>query len=164
MSLTERLEQLARIVPGVAGYQNSEHARDTDKNVRERLHAELETLQRELERDKRRLIEARDLTSLPALDGLAAKLDQLGKTVEYASRGYRAVFDTWKLDQTKLEHLCAFDLGLFDQVASLKTSVQQLHEALPDRTRLAGAIAVTEQALDRFESTFARRQGLFTEG
>jgi hypothetical protein len=163
MSLAQRLEQLARIVPGVAGYQDAEHARDTDKNVRERLQAELEMLRRELERDQRRLIEARDLTSLPALDGLAAKLDQLGKTVEYASRGYRAVFDTWKLDQTKLEHLCGFDLGLFDQVGSLKTSVQQIQEALPDRTRLAGAIAATEDALDRFESALARRQRLLTQ-
>ena len=53
-------------------------------------------------------------------------------------------------------HLCGFDLGLFDQVGSLKTSVQQIQEALPDRTRLAGAIAATEDALDQFESASAR--------
>ncbi len=164
MSLADKLERLARIVPGVTGYQDREHSRDTDKGVRLRLCAELEALRRELEQDKRALIDARDLGPLPALDGLAAKLDKLGKTIEYAGRGYRPVFDTWKLDQAGLERLYAFDLGLFDQVTSLKARAQQVRQALSDRARLAGAIAEMDQALDQLETTFAHRQGLLTEG
>ena len=55
MSFSRKLERLARIVPGVAGYQDKETSRDTDKTIRLRLASELEQVKRGLEGDKRRL-------------------------------------------------------------------------------------------------------------
>ncbi len=53
MSLSEKVERLARMVPGVSGYQDKESSRDTDKSIRLRVATELEQLKRNLEDDKR---------------------------------------------------------------------------------------------------------------
>src|SRR2546422_9222263 len=99
MGAASKLERLVRIVPGVAGYQDRENARETDKLVRMRLSDELRHLMGDLEEAKRRLTDARDLSQLPLLDRLAGKLEKLGRTLEYAGRGYRGLFDLHKVDR-----------------------------------------------------------------
>lgn len=164
MSLTEKIERLARLIPGVAGYQDKEASRDADKNIRLHLNAELEGIKRELEGDKRRLMNGKDLSLLPALDGLAAKLDKLGNTVKYAARGYSGVFDSDKVDLAKLSELCDFDLRLVDELARLKTLGQGIREAHGRGGAQQQAIDDLSNALDQFEKTFATRQSKFTAG
>lgn len=163
MSLIEHLKQLARLVPGIAGYQDRDRARDTDKAVRMKAGAELAAVKRDVERDARALADAKDLTLLPALDRLDAKLDTLRATIEYASRGYRPVFDRVKLDQARLEQLYAFDLGLFREIAAVRAAAARLHDVRGDRARLMGAIAEMDQALDQFETVVSRREHLLDE-
>jgi hypothetical protein len=158
MSLSEKVERLARMVPGVSGYQDKESSRDTDKNIRLRVATELEQLKRDLEHDKRRLMERKDLSHLPALDRVASQLDKLANTVRYASRGYSGVFDSNKLDVKKLDQLCTFDLQLMDEMAMLKTQAKQAHDSHGDETALKQAIEDLSHALDEFEKTFSTRQ------
>jgi hypothetical protein len=56
MSVADKLEKLARLVPGVAGYQDAEKARTTDKMVRLRLTEAIEGLKREVEAEQRRSV------------------------------------------------------------------------------------------------------------
>jgi hypothetical protein len=157
MSVAEKLEKLARLVPGVTGYQDKEKARATDQTVRLRLTEAIEGLKREVEAEERRLTEAHALDSLAGLGRLTAKLDKLANQVRYASRGYRGFFDTWKLTQAKLEKLYDFDLGLFHEVDSLRSEVSKLRVAQNEEAVYAAAIGAVDQALDRFEAAFARR-------
>jgi len=158
MSLSEKVERLARMVPGVSGYQDKESSRDTDKNIRLRVATELEQLKRDLEDDKRQLMDKKDLSLLPALDRVASQLDKLANTVKYASRGYRGVFDSNKLEVKKLEQLCTFDLQLIDEMATLKTQAKHAHDSHRDETALKQAIEDLSRALDGFEKTFSTRQ------
>ncbi len=160
MSLVEKLERLARLVPGVAGYQDKETSRDTDKSIRLRLASALEEIKRELEEDKRQLMKRKELSLLPTLDRLASKLDKLGNTVKYASRGYRGVFDTYKLGQQKLEQLYAFDLGLLERVESLKTQAEEIRGAHGDAAALEKVSENLGRSLDQFEKVFATRQDM----
>ena len=57
MDLADRLTLLARKVPGVAGYQDLESSRDTDKLVRLRLADSLDEVSRLLEPAKRAAVE-----------------------------------------------------------------------------------------------------------
>ena len=158
MSLSEKVERLARMVPGVSGYQDKESSRDTDKNIRLRVATELEQLKRDLEDDKRQLMDKKDLSLLPALDRVASQLDKLANTVKYASRGYRGVFDSNKLEVKKLEQLCTFDLQLMDEMATLKTQAKHAQDSHGDKTALKQAIEDLSCALDGFEKTFSTRQ------
>jgi hypothetical protein len=160
VSLADKLERLSRLVPGAADHQDRERSRDTDRAIRLRLAAEFEGLGREIERDKRTLVDAMDLASLPGLDRLSGKLEKLGRTVTYAARGYRGVFDAVTVDRDALERLCTFDLGLFDELGALRTRAGVVREALRDRPRLATALAEMDEALDRFEAAFSRREAV----
>ena len=162
MSFARKLERLARIVPGVAGYQDKETSRDTDKTIRLRLASELEQVKRGLEGDKRRLMEENDLSLLPALDRLASKLDKLGNLIRYAGRGYRGFFDTYKLDQEKPERLYSFDLGLFYELEGIKTRAGHVREVHRDTAALKGATQQLDEALDRLENVFSTRQDILS--
>src|SRR3989442_7416910 len=120
MGAASKLERLVRIVPVVAGYQDRENARETDKLVRMRLSDELRHLMGDVEEAKRRLTDARDLSQLALLDRLAGKLEKLGRTLEYAGRGYRGLFDLHKVEMKTLEQLYAFDVGLFETLTAVK--------------------------------------------
>ena len=69
VTVAKRLERLVRFVPGVAGYQDRENARATDKQVRMRLAGEIHRLIQSLEEDKERIAASGDLSSLPASTG-----------------------------------------------------------------------------------------------
>lgn len=160
MSFAQKLERLARIIPGVAGYQDKETSRETDKSLRLRLAAELEQVKRELEEDKRRLMAKRDLALLPALDEVASKLDKLGNLVKYTGRGYRGIFDTYKLDQKKLDQLYSFDLGLLDGLEAIKTKVKQVHDSYGDAVVLQKTIDDLGRSLDQLEKAISTRQDI----
>jgi hypothetical protein len=160
MSFAQKLERLVRILPGVAGYQDKETSRETDKTIRLRLTAELEQVKRDLEEDKRRLMAKKDLALLPALDGVASKLDKIGNLVKYAGRGYRGIFDTYKLDQKKMDQLYTFDLGLLDGLETIKTQVKQVHDSHGDAVVLQKTIDDLSRSLEQLEKTISTRQNI----
>jgi uncharacterized protein Yka (UPF0111/DUF47 family) len=162
MRLAQHLRRLARIVPGVAGYQDLEELRETDRMVRLRLASELREGERDIEVIKRRLMEKNDLSLLPALDYLTAKMDKLSNVMKYAGQGYRSFFDPYPVDKEKLEQLYAFDLRLFDEVQSIQERVRALEEVADDPSALKKAIDPLDEALDRLEKIFSTRCNLYT--
>lgn len=155
MTLAYRLERLARLVPGIGGYQDREAARDSDKAVRVKVAEALEDLCRELERDKRRLVEARALDPLPKLDLATSKLARLGNTIRYAERGYRGVFGGKEPLQPKLDALCDFDLALVEETERLREAAAPVHGAEPGA--LPAALEAFHAAIDGFEKTLDER-------
>ncbi len=158
MSLAEKLERLARLIPGVKGYQDKESSRETDKHLRLKVADELQQIKRDQEEVKRYLMEKKDLSLLPALDRVASQLDKLANTVKYASRGFRGVFDEIKLDINMLERLYAFDLKLMDDIETLKTHAKQVLDSQDVESALKQTTAELSRALDEFEKTFTTRQ------
>lgn len=156
MKLAQQLKNLARIIPGVAGYQDMEALRDTDRMIRLRLASDLKECERHIEGVKRRLMEKNDLSLLPGLDYLAAKIDKLSNVMRYAGQGYRGVFDPYPIDTEKLEQLYAFDLRLFDEVQAIQEKVRTL-EAAADPSAMKGSIHQLDGDLDQLEKIFSSR-------
>ncbi|MFQ5667966.1 MAG: hypothetical protein ACE5I7_16245 [Candidatus Binatia bacterium] len=160
MRVAEKLEQLMRHVPGVAGYQDQETSRETDKAVRLRLSAALDEIRREIEIEQRQLTERHVLDRLAVLGRLSAKLAALASRVKYASRGYRGLFDTYKLTQETLDQLYTFDMGLFAAVEQLRTKMRAVRTTTGNAASCSQAIDAFDRALDEFETAFARRSNI----
>ncbi len=158
VTVAKRLERLVRFVPGVAGYQDRENARATDKQVRMRLVSDLQRLIRSLEEDKERVAGSGDLSSLPRLDRLAGRLERLSRTVEFADRGYSGLFDLHAVDADTLAQLYAFDLGLFDALSAMRAKAEAVRAALTDAEALRGAVEHMREALDDFGELFDQRR------
>jgi len=158
VTVANRLERLVRFVPGVAGYQDRENARATDKQVRMRLVGDLRRLIGSLEEDKERLAASGDLSALPRLDRLAGRLERLTRTVEFAGRGYSGLFDLHTVDNDTLSQLYAFDLGLFDALSVTRAKAEAVRAALTDATALKSAAEHMREALDDFGRLFEQRR------
>lgn len=158
VTVASRLERLVRFVPGVAGYQDRENARATDKQVRMRLVEEMGRLMLALEEDKQRLAESGDLSSLPRLDRLSRRLERLSRSVEFAGRGYAGLFDLHKVDGDTLDQLYAFDLGLFEALSTVRARAEAVRAALTDAAALASAAQRMTEALDDFGQLFDKRR------
>lgn len=163
MSVAEKLEMLARHLPGVAGYQDQESSRDTDKLVRTRLAEMLTSTARRLDDDKRRLAEARHFAPLPELERLGSRVTSAANLILYASRGYRGFLDLHKVTQEKLDRLYTFDIELFDEVGKIASSGAAVGAAVESPARLRLAMDGLREAIDGLEATFAKRQHILTE-
>ncbi|HAM50453.1 MAG TPA: hypothetical protein DCP92_07050 [Nitrospiraceae bacterium] len=162
MGLGEKLEKLAKIVPGIYGYQDREKSRDTDKAVRIKLSAHLEQIKLRIEGDKRLFMERNDFSPLMALDRIASKLDKIINLIRYASQGYSGIFDISRIGQDKLNKLYAFDLGLFDDMKSIEAAAGVLRDSSGDTSSLKNAIQKLDETLDDFEKNFLTRQDLLS--
>jgi hypothetical protein len=160
VTVASRLERLVRFVPGVAGYQDRENARATDKRVRMRLVEEMRRLMRGLDEDKARLAESADLSALPRLDRIAGRLERLSRTVEFASRGYTGLFDLHRVDLETLDQLYAFDLGLFDALSVVRAKAEAVRAARTDAGALGAAAEHMTEALDDFAHVWDRRRNI----
>jgi hypothetical protein len=160
-TLAEKLEELVARIPGVLGYRQREACRETDKSVRLRLAARLEDLKRRIEKEQRRRTETHEFFQLAGLGRLASKLDKLANLVRFASRGYRGLFDAYKLSEEKLQRLYGFDVDLLDEVESLGGVVAVLCRPCDD-DELPRAIDELDQRLDGFEGVFSQRANVLS--
>jgi hypothetical protein len=154
----EWLERLARVIPGVARYQDREGLRETDKQVRAHLAALLGDLNRMLEGAARRLTEARRLDRLPALDRVGRRVSTLADRIRYASHGFAGVFDLHKVRETELAALHRFDLDLMETVPRLRQPLMALAEAVTEEAAFPQALQAAEAALQDFENRLADRE------
>jgi len=158
VTVATRLERLVRFVPGVAGYQDRENSRSTDKQVRMRLVQEMRRLIQGLDDDKAHLARSSDLSVLPRLDRLAGRVERQSRTVEFAGRGYTGLFDVHRVDQATLDQLYAFDLGLFDALSVVRAKAESVRAARADTAALDLAIDRMVEALDDFGQLWDKRQ------
>ncbi len=162
VTAASQLQRLARFLPGVAGYQDRENARATDKELRMRLVQEMRRLVQGLDDHKARLAEARDFSALPRLDRLAGRLERLGRMVEFAGRGYAGLFDLHPVDTDVLDRLYAFDLGLFDALSVVRARAEAVRAA--DPAGLVAAALHMNEALDDVEQLWEQRQRVVDAG
>lgn len=160
-TLAERLEELSARIPGVVGYRQREACRETDKSVRLRLAAGLEELKRRIEKEQRRRTETHEFFHLASLGRLTSKLDKLANLVRFASRGYRGLFDVYRLSEQKLQRLYGFDVSLLDEVESLRGVVTALCRPCDD-DQLPEAIEQVDRRLDAFETVFSQRANVLS--
>jgi transposase len=161
MPFAKQLERLARLFPGIAGYQDRESARETDKAVRLRLAAEIERLKRSLEEEKEKQLDKKALSLLPLLDQVASKFDKLGNLLRYAARGYSPLFADAPVDQKLFARLYAFDLGLFDELEIIRNEVNRIGPLSSEAELFKEGIKNVNRLIDRFEKTFSARQEIF---
>jgi hypothetical protein len=156
----ERLERLARLVPGVGRYQDREGLRETDKQVRVHLADRLTDLTRIIQGAERRLTDAGRLDRLPTLDRVARRVGTLADQMRHASYGFAGVFDLQKVREAELAALHRFDLDLLETVTRLRPPILALAEAAADDTAFPQALAAAEAMLQDFEHRVADRDSV----
>ena len=156
----ERLERLARIIPGIGAYQDREGLREMDKRFRTHLSDLLARLARELEPAQRLLTDGGRLDRLPALDRIGRLASTLADRLRFASYGFAGVFDLHKIREPELMSLHDFDLKLLEEIPRLQSRVRALTEAVAQEGGFSQALQAAEEGLRGFEGTMEERDKL----
>lgn len=154
----DRLERVARVIPGIGRYQDREGLRETDKQVRLYLAEQLAGLQRILERAQERLVNAKRLDRLTALDRLGRVLGTAADRIRTASYGFSGVFDLQKIRESELADLHAYDLRLLEEVPPLKARLQALADAATAEAGFSEALQAAQTALDALSDALSARE------
>lgn len=116
------LEKIARIIPGIAGYQDRETCRNTDRIVREKAAQSIrrcrEGISRTIDGLSRKPGGA-GLTSIGPLENLSNRLERLEDGLRYAVYGYAGWFSSTGVMLEDLERLYQYDLDLLVRAESI---------------------------------------------
>jgi hypothetical protein len=156
----ERMERLARLVPGVGAYQDREGLRDTDKRVRTYLAELLGNVGKDLEPAQRRLVHDRRLDQMPALERLGRQIGTLVDRVRFASYGFAGVFALHKIRERELAQLHDCDARLMEEVPRLRSAIHAVADAAGQEDGFGGAADAAEDALRQFEHALDERDRL----
>ena len=160
--LAERVERLARLVPGIGSFQDKETRRDADKRLRLTLADRLDAARKTVETVIAKLQAENHFDPLARLGRLERKLYQAADSIRFASYGYSGVFDAIKIDEDKLDQLYAFDIALAESVSAVQEAAENLKAPRPEAMR-ADAIEPLEQKIASFNGKLHERMALFRE-
>ena len=161
-SLAERLEQLARLIPGLGSYQDKEDLRERDKRLRETLAGRLDGARKGVEKTIDRFQKMGHLANLDRLGSLERKIHPAADTIRFASRGYSGAFDAIKIDEDKLERLFAWDVSLAESVSAIETAADGLRD-ISSETLDGDALKPLEDKLDFFHDRAKEREGFLRQ-
>jgi hypothetical protein len=152
------LKKAGRIVPGIGSYQDKESLRESDKNLRDHIGTKLFHDKESMERLKTDISRKGSLSFLKDLDDLSRQMDTLSRTITYASRGYRGIFDSNPLDEKALARLYAFDQLFMKEADRLHSFVEtmskkdELDSSMVDKVK--DHLAKIEQRIHEREELF----------
>jgi hypothetical protein len=158
--LAEKLEKLARLIPGIGSYQDKEGLREGDKHLRETLALRLDGARRTLEEVISQRQRAGRFEGLDRLGALERRLHHAADTVRFAARGYSGTFDRAKVGEEKLETIYTFDISMAETVSAVEEAAEGLKGAASDDQ---DPVAPLETRLATFQDKLQERDRLFRQ-
>ena len=150
------LERIAHKIPGFKGYRERELRRDADKLQREYLASLLETTKRALNDVSAAATRSGSLDVINDIETARKRLDKVIARIRYADRGYSGFFDEIKVDETMLERVYQFDLGLLVGVEEIQLAAQQAASA----TEVTAAVRELTARIDGLDARLADREAI----
>jgi len=154
----ERLERLARLIPGLGRYQDREGLRETDKCVRLYLVEQLARLLQVVERAQERAVEAQRLDRCTALERVTKPLGTAADRIRTASYGFSGVFDLHKIREVELADLHGYDLRLLEEIPHLRARLQVLADVATAEAGFGEALDAARAAVDGLAHALDERE------
>jgi hypothetical protein len=157
-----KLEEMAKGIPGYKGYKEKEVRREADKLIRLKAARGFEEQRRRLNSIIVQLANAGRLRLLMTLDRAVMRLQLLIDRLKSASYGYAGLFDAIKVKEAELDALYDYDAALLDSVDRVKALIDAVAAAEEDEEVTEAGNALLE-ALDEINETFSKRQDVILE-
>jgi len=156
-SAYNKVEEMAKDVPGYKGYKAKEVRREADKLMRLQVARGFEEQRRRLNRIEVQLANAGRLGVLVLLDRSLMRLQLLTDRLRTASYGYAGLFAAVKVREAELDALYDYDASLLGGVDKVKALIDAVAAAGTDEDVTKAGNALLE-ALDEANEAFSKRQ------
>jgi len=152
-----KVEEMAKDIPGYRGYKDKEVRREADRLLRLQAARGFEEQRRRLNKIQVQLTNAGRLGVLMVLDRALMRLQFLVDRLKTASYGYAGLFDAVKVREAELDALYDYDAALLDSVGKVKALIEAVAAAGKDEEVTKAGNALLE-ALEEVNETFSKRQ------
>jgi hypothetical protein len=150
------LERLMNSVPGFKGYRERDLRRDADRLQREHISTRLEEGKKALNQVAAALTRGGDLDVINDVETARKRIDKVASKIRYAERGYSGFFDAVKVDETVLAKVYAFDMGLIEDVDSVRSAASAAAQAGDARTAVQDLIG----RIDALDARLSERENV----
>lgn len=157
-----KLEEMAKDLPGYKGYKDKEVRRQADKLIRMKVARGFEEQRRRLNSIAMQLADAGRLRVLLTVDRSLMRLQFLIDRLKTASYGYAGLFDAIKVKEAELDALYEYDAALLDDVEKVRMLIDAV-DAAEDDDQLTKAGNELLAALEEINETFSKRQDVILE-
>ncbi len=157
-----KLEEMAKDLPGYKGYKDKEVRRQADKLIRMKVARGFEEQRGRLNSIAMQLADAGRLRVLLTVDRSLMRLQFLIDRLKTASYGYAGLFDAIKVKEAELDALYEYDAALLDDVEKVRMLIDAVDAAEDDdQVTMAGNELLA--ALEEINETFSKRQDVILE-
>lgn len=157
-----KLEEMAKDLPGYKGYKDKEVRRQADKLIRMKVARGFEEQRRRLNSIAMQLADAGRLRVLLTVDRSLMRLQFLIDRLKTASYGYAGLFDAIKVKEAELDALYEYDAALLDDVEKVRMLIDAV-DAAEDDDQVTKAGNELLAALEEINETFSKRQDVILE-
>lgn len=158
-SAYNKIEEMAKDIPGYKGYKDKEVRREADKLVRLQVARGFEEQRRRLYRIEAQLANTGRFGVLMVLDRALMRLQFLIDRLKTASYGYAGLFAAVKVREAELDALYNYDAAMLDSVEKVGALIDAVAAADTDDGMMQAGNTLLE-ALEEVNDTFSKRQDI----
>jgi len=154
------LEKILKYIPGYKGYKEKELRRETDKLVRSKVAASVESGIVKLDRAIRATTDEEDFDKAKRMDRLNMVLTKIAEKITHAPHGYAGMFDAIKVKEDDLDNLINFDASLTETASKIDEACLSILESARKRQfdSLDDSIDQVDALTQQIEDIFAKRE------
>ena len=154
------IKKIEMVIPGFRGYREREDLRIADSLLREQLANRLKGVEQNIEGCRQSLAKKMEMDLLEDAAELVNKITATEAKVRHAEQGYTGISADYRIEQTELNRLYEWDLGLLGHIDALKGSVATLQSAIDggDGAAMRQELGNCKNAVRGFVDLFEQRR------
>ena len=154
------LKKVELAIPGFRGYRKREDLRIADSLLRKQLADKLKSVLTNIEQSRETLTRKMEIDMLEDVRRLVNQAQVIEGKVRHAEQGYTGVSADYRIEESELNQLYEWDLGLITHINELKNSATMFQNAINtgNKENMRNEMDALNEKLLAFQNLFERRR------
>ena len=154
------LKKVELAIPGFRGYRKREDLRIADSLLRKQLADKLKSVLTNIEQSRETLTRKMEIDMLEDVRRLVNQAQVIEGKVRHAEQGYTGVSADYRIEESELNQLYEWDLGLIAHINELKNSATMFQNAINtgNKENMRNEMDSLNEKLLAFQDLFERRR------
>ena len=154
------LKKIELAIPGFRGYRKREDLRIADSLLRTQLSNNIKNISKDLEQCREVITKKMEMDLLEDVGRLLNQFSAIEGKLRHAEQGYTGISGDYRIEESELNRLYEWDLGLINYINELKNSISMLQIAIDsgDKSNMIKEISNVNIKLRDFTQLFEKRR------
>lgn len=154
------LKKVELAIPGFRGYRKREDLRIADSLLRKQLADKLKSVLTNIEQSRETLTRKMEMDMLEDVRRLVNQAQVIEGKVRHAEQGYTGVSADYRIEESELNQLYEWDLGLITHINELKNGATMFQNAINtgNKENMRSEMDTLNEKLLAFQDLFEKRR------